>query len=192
MDDLTSSLSVDGKSSVPSSAGPLLDELSDLQLAALGGLTEGKTIRATAQEIGVSRDTISRWIRSDVAFRAAYNHWRQELIDSTRGRLLRTAETAALAVHKAIARGDGRLAMSLLKHLGLVEPASSGPLDRELVENEIAIAAEEERRVLHKRAHETGQYELSPTYSNWRHNLRRLQSERAAATREIERARPKP
>jgi hypothetical protein len=192
MDDLTSSLSVDRKSSLPGSAGPLLDELTDVQLAALGGLAEGKTIRATAQEIGVSRDTISRWIRCDVAFRAAYNHWRQELIDSTRGRLLRTAESAAVALHKAIIRGDGRLALSLLKHLGLVEPASSGPVDRELVENEIAIAAEEERRVLHHRAYESGQSELSPAYSYWRNHLRKLQSERAATTRELEPPQPKP
>lgn len=149
------------KSSAP------LDSLDVVQLAALGWLMEGKSIRAAAEEVGVTRDTLSRWIHRDVAFRAAYNAWRQELIESTKARLLRTAETAAAAVHKAIADGDARLALSLLKHLDLTSGATAGPTDPQLVEGEIAILEQEQRRQLHDRAFAAGDSHLSPSHIDW-------------------------
>jgi len=156
-----------------------MDSLDVVQLAALGWLMEGKSIRAAAEEAGVSRDTVSRWIRRDTAFRAAYNAWREELIESTRARLLRTAEAAAAAVHKAIAKGDGRLALSLLKHLDLASSATAGPTDPDLVEGEIAILEEEQRHRLHQRAFAAGNSHLSPTHFDWKMELQQRCEKRA-------------
>ena len=157
-----------------------IDSLGVVQLAALGWLMEGKTIRTAAKEVGVSRDTLSRWIRYDVAFRAAYNAWREELIESTRARLLRTAEAAAAAVHKAIANGDGRLALSLLKHLDLTSGVTAGPTDPDLVEGEIAILEEEQRHRLHQRAFDAGNSHLSPTHFDWKKELQQRREKRSA------------
>lgn len=168
-----SSSSVLAKSPAP------LDCLDVVQLAALGWLMEGKSIRAAAEEVGVSRDTLSRWIHRDVAFRAAYNAWRQEMIESTQARLLRTAETAAAAVHKAIADGDARLALSLLKHLDLTTGVTAGPTDPQLVEGEIAILEEEQRRQLHDRAMAAGNLHLSPSHIDWEKELEQRRQKRA-------------
>ena len=116
-----------------------------------------------------------------MAFRAAYNAWRQELIESTRARLLRTAQTAAAVVHKAIVKGDGRLALSLLKHLDLTSSATAGPTDAELVESEIAILDEEQGHGLHTRAPHSGDSKLSPSHPDWRKRLSERRLERAAA-----------
>ena len=102
------------------------------QQAALMALSAGRTIRAAAASAGVSRNTVSRWMNADPYFRAAYNAWRREVADSTRARLVRAAESAASVVHRAIRDGDGRLALALLKQLGLAHaalPAHTDPLN---------------------------------------------------------------
>jgi transposase-like protein len=127
--------------------------LSHRQQAALAALSNGRTIRDAAKSIGVNRNTVARWLRTDPRFRAAYNAWRQELIDSTRSRLLRTAELAAAAVHKQIAKGDGRLALALLDRLGLASDAAAvaGPPDAEGARDEIAVERAEHSHALHVR-----------------------------------------
>lgn len=125
--------------------------LSDEQQAALSALISGKAIREAAGAAQVHRTTISRWLHHDPHFRAAYNAWRQELIDSSRARLLRTAEIATATVHRAIAKGDGRLALALLKHLGLASEAAAGPADPALALDEIVIESDEHRAALTRR-----------------------------------------
>jgi hypothetical protein len=127
--------------------------LSDEQQAALSALISGKAIREAAGAAHVHRTTISRWLHHDPHFRAAYNAWRQELIDSSRARLLRTAELATATVHRAIAKGDGRLALALLKSLGLASEASAGagPSDPTLALDEMVIESDEHRAALTRR-----------------------------------------
>lgn len=127
--------------------------LSVPQQAALDALSHGLTIKDAARAAAVNRVTVGRWLRADPRFRAAYNAWRQELIDSTRSRLLRTAELAAAAVHKQIAKGDGRLALALLDRLGLASDvaAVAGASDADLVRDEMAVERAEHRRALNAR-----------------------------------------
>jgi hypothetical protein len=57
------------------------------------------------------------------------------------------------APHRAIAKGDGRLALALLDRLGLASPPSAtpGPTDPKLALDEIAIEADEHRDALNRR-----------------------------------------
>lgn len=130
-------------------------ELTRAQHAALSALTAGKSIRAAAGAAGVHRVTVARWLHDDPRFRAAYNAWRQELVDLSRARLLQTAVLATLAVRKAIERGDGRLALALLDRLGLTteEVSDPGPADAEVLRDEMAVRAEERRIAIRERVH---------------------------------------
>lgn len=96
--------------------------LTAAQHAALTALTEGKTIRESAEAAGVHRNTVSHWLRRDPVFQAAYNGWRQEILDSARARVLGLAEAAAAAVARAVAKGDARIALSVIKDMGLTRP----------------------------------------------------------------------
>ena len=49
------------------------NELTPQQVEALGLLLSGHTITETAEIIGVTRETVSRWRNSDPTFEAAYN-----------------------------------------------------------------------------------------------------------------------
>lgn len=144
--------------SSPAPAAPLaLAGLTDPQQAALAALPIGRTIRDAAKSIGVNRNTVAGWLRADSRFRAAYNAWRQELIDSTRSRLLRTAELAAAAVHKQIAKGDGRLALALLDRLALASEAAAtaGAPDADLARDEIAVERTEQVHAVQRRVQST-------------------------------------
>src|SRR4051812_27860912 len=85
-------------------------------------LGSGKTVTAAAEETGVGRRTLHRWMREDPVFIAALNAWRRELRDSTRSQLLGVAPEAVEAVREQVRRGDGRLGLRLLKELKMLEP----------------------------------------------------------------------
>jgi hypothetical protein len=106
--------------------------------------------------------TLSRWLKEDPGFRAAFNAWREELVNSTRARLLRTAELAAGAVHKAIEKGDGRLALALLNRLGLAgaEAAASGITDPAMARQEIAVERDEQKHSLEGRVRKLSRYRI--------------------------------
>jgi hypothetical protein len=112
--------------------GNACEFLSVAQHAALTALTEGKTIRESAQAAGVLRNTVSEWLHRDPVFRAAYNGWRREVIDSARAKVLGLAEAAATAVANAVAKGDARIALSIRKDMGLTRPdAATGRPERQ-------------------------------------------------------------
>jgi hypothetical protein len=159
----------------PSSPSAESAQLSVPQQAALSALFSGKLIRDAAAASGVHRVTVGRWLRSDPAFRAAYNAWRQELIDSTHTRLLRTAELATGAIHRAIAQGDGRLALMLLDRLGLASPraASADPPDAPLALDEIALEGAERHDVLDRRLKAVGKTTLFLSDQTRLNDLRR-------------------
>lgn len=110
--------------------------LSRPQIDAIELLLRGETITATSNEIGVSRSTVHRWITDNSTFVAALNLKRQDVRDSCQARLLGLAETAIDALGEAIGGGDGRLAISLLKELGLVQLPSIGATDPREVEED--------------------------------------------------------
>jgi hypothetical protein len=148
------------------------------QHTALRALGAGQTIVAAADSAGVTRNTVTRWIRSCPEFRAAFNAWQQALIESTQARLLRTAEAAAAVVDQAIQAGDAKLALNLLKHMQLGRAAiTPGPTDLTLAKDEIAILHEEELQLLHDRALHSDRRWISP----------RERESREASARERER-----
>jgi hypothetical protein len=118
-------------------------------------------MRDAAAAARVHRSSLSRWLHHDPNFRAAYNAWRRELIDSTHAKLLHTAELATGAIHRAIAKGDGRLALALLDRLGLASPAAAsvGPTDPTMALDEIAIEAGEDQGTLNRRFKATIQFD---------------------------------
>ena len=133
----------------PAPAEPPLEspgyQLSPHQLAALHAITTGKSVTEAAQSAGIGRRTIYNWLASDPNFRAAYNAWKKELMEFGRGRLLKMTETAIDAVRAALEKGDSRLAVLLLKNIGLLAPEQPGLTDPELVKAEMILNRRRDR-----------------------------------------------
>jgi hypothetical protein len=98
---------------------PSFESLPLDQQLALSALADGCTYTDSATRAGVARVTLWRWIHKDPAFAEVFNAWKRELNESTRLKLLTAAPTASSAVLKAIDAGDAKLALSLLKSLGV-------------------------------------------------------------------------
>jgi hypothetical protein len=81
--------------------------------------------------------------KEDARFIAAWNAWRREQGMATRARLLGVAGEAAEAVREAVRRGDGRLALTLLKEMKLLTPEAPGADDPEVVKKEMALKRRE-------------------------------------------------
>lgn len=81
-------------------------------------LLAGQSITAVAQELGVSRETIHRWQRSDWTFTAALNRGKQELQQAAQSRLLSVWEKAADNLATAIENGDLKASVMLLRGMG--------------------------------------------------------------------------
>jgi len=107
---------------------------------ALECLISGQPITRAAQEAGVDRTTVWRWLKDDPAFQAAYNRARLELQAAVQARLLGLTEHAVTCVEQAIKLGDARTALAILRGVGLLdgEPARVGPDDPERVRRQVS------------------------------------------------------
>ena len=94
--------------------------LSKAQLSALEALLTGSTVTDAAVAAGVARTTVHRWLKDDWVFQAELNRERREIRDAIRSQLLRAAESAVRSVSRAIDEGDLRVAMDVLKGVGLL------------------------------------------------------------------------
>lgn len=103
--------------------------LSPTQDLALAALVEGATVTDAAAAAGVTRQTVHRWVAEDHVFAAELNRARAELRDAYRRRLYAVADEAIGAVEGAIGSGDARVALTVLRDLGLLKPASIGATD---------------------------------------------------------------
>ncbi len=90
------------------------------QEQALAALLTGSSVTDAAAAAAVDRTTVHRWLKDDVQFRAAHNRGRRELCQATEGRLLTLATKAMKCVETALDSGDGKVALALLKDLGLL------------------------------------------------------------------------
>lgn len=95
--------------------------ISPVQVVALEALLAGRSVTDAATVAGVDRTTVHLWLKGDFAFRAALNRGRRELLDRMEARLVNLADKAAGVVEAAIAKGDERVALAVLKGLGLLE-----------------------------------------------------------------------
>lgn len=109
-------------------------QLSPAQELALSALMAGSRMTDAAQMAGVSRSTLHRWMHEPV-FVAANNGRRLELTASAHLKLLGLRDKALAVVEQALDAGDGRVAMALLKGVGMLDGQrpSIGPDDPERV-----------------------------------------------------------
>ena len=66
--------------------------------------------------------------------------WRREIAQSARARLLGVAGDAVESVRESVKKGDGRLALALLKGMGMVSPEPVGSDDPDVVAKEMELA----------------------------------------------------
>jgi len=114
--------------------------LTPQQETAVDLLAVGNAITATAEAVGVARQTVSEWLHHSPAFQAALNGRRQELWQALTDRLRALAPKALDVLERELDSGAHALAAAaqVLKACGLVGvPAPSGPTDPE----ELALAA---------------------------------------------------
>jgi hypothetical protein len=132
--------SVDPLHAAVSAAEALSMGLSPAQRTAIEKLTTGHTLIASATAAGVSRVTLYRWLKHDLTFLAAYNAWQHDAIATARARLLALTDTAVTTVQNSIVKGDGRLALNLLIHLGIADRPTPGPTEVDELEAEESLS----------------------------------------------------
>jgi hypothetical protein len=99
---------------------PALENLPIDQQMAITALAEGCTFADSAERAGVDRTTLWRWLKSDPRFVSVYEAWKKELAETARATLLKSADVATTTLLNAINKGDAKLALSLLKGLGVL------------------------------------------------------------------------
>ncbi len=95
--------------------------LSRPQLSALEGLAAGSTVTDAARLAGVDRTTVHRWLREDFRFQAAWNRLRADLEREVEARIEKLVQVALTAVEEAIAGGDARVALAVLRGTGFLD-----------------------------------------------------------------------
>ena len=126
----------------------LLAELSVGQLHALSALREGESQASAAQRASVTPTTVYRWMHFDPYFRAAYNIWQKQSVESVRGRILRAASDATTTVAKAVAEGDRKLSYNMLKDLGLLERIKDEPTEPAVIRQQMELECRQQPRKL--------------------------------------------
>jgi transposase-like protein len=120
-------------------------ELTPQQEAAVDLLALGRSITDVAKEVGVARQTLSLWRNKQPSFQAAFNLRRRELWEAASERLRTLVPGALDVLESAVANGDLRAALGVLKAAGLhgLEPPE-GPIEPQ--DAEIAMKEEESAR----------------------------------------------
>jgi len=99
---------------------PPVRGLTAQQDTVLAALLTGKSVTAAAGEAGIARQTVHRWLASDADFIAAYNRGRREIAAAHAVRLLAMCGQALDVLDGAIAAGDARVALAVLKGAGVL------------------------------------------------------------------------
>src|SRR5262249_27984380 len=86
----------------------------------LAALLAGKSPSEAAEAAGVSRVTLWRWQKDDFDFAAALNRGRLDLREAMQSRLSAIADKAAATVESAVAGGDVKSSLAILRGLGLL------------------------------------------------------------------------
>lgn len=108
--------------------------LSIEQQNAIDHLLQGKSDRAVADAVGVSRQTVWEWRKKDILFIAELNRQRSELWSEARDRLKAMANRALDVVEHQLDSGDSKASLAAAKYilqgtrlLGDTDLPSSGP-----------------------------------------------------------------
>jgi transposase-like protein len=98
---------------------PAQADLTGQQEAVLAALLTGNTITAAASDAGIARQTVHRWLANNAEFIAAYNRGRHQLANSHATRILAMCGAALDVLDGAIAAGDAKVALAVLKGAGV-------------------------------------------------------------------------
>jgi hypothetical protein len=91
--------------------------LSTPQEQALEWLISGGSVAEAAEVVGVTRQTISRWLHHDPDFRAVYDAWKIESSQLLEGRLIAAGESAMDNILNAVRSHDVRASQFVIKAL---------------------------------------------------------------------------
>jgi hypothetical protein len=122
-------------------------KLTQRQELAVRELGKGKGLTAAARAVGVSRQTLYRWL-SDPGFVAAMNRWRESVVTLAQGQVLAGLGAAAATVVKAAREGNARIAMTLLEKTGVFDPLARHLTDPQTVAREQILYERAQRAAL--------------------------------------------
>lgn len=97
------------------------------QLAALKEIMAGRGPGLAAAAAGVHRGTLYRWMKEDRAFHAALIKCQIAARDAARNQLLCVADVAASIVRRELRAGDPKIAMALLRAMGILDRLTIDP-----------------------------------------------------------------
>jgi hypothetical protein len=106
--------------------------LSARQGAAVRELLRGRGVASAARTIGVSRQTLYRWM-AEPRFMACMNKWRLGVTEVARGQVFAALGDAADTVAKALREGDLRASLVVMKEMGALRPATADSEDGEVI-----------------------------------------------------------
>lgn len=112
---------------------PDLPALEASQLTFVEALTAGATMTAAAEAAGVSRTTAHRWLKLP-AVRAEMNGRREEVRNRSRARLLALADDAITTIANAVAAGDVKTSLVVVRSLGLLGEIVVGEVEAVQIE----------------------------------------------------------
>jgi transposase-like protein len=116
------------------------ETLTPAQSAAVDALAAGNSVTATAETIGVSRQTVSEWLNHAAVFQAELNRRRQELFTENTERLRALVPRALDILAGELEVGNLTAAVHALKAAGIyARPVVFGETD--------AVAIESKRRM---------------------------------------------
>ena len=134
----------------PAAPARLALSLSAAQQQAVEGLLRGQSDQAIATALGLPADTVAQWRHTHPGVIAALNQRRQAEWTEIQARLRALVPQAIDVLAAAVARGDRKAAVEVLKIVRLygTVPPPHGPTDPELVlwEQAAAQAAREVQR----------------------------------------------
>jgi AcrR family transcriptional regulator len=125
------------------------------QALAIEALVAGSTVSAAAEQAGVSRATLHRWLASDHVFLAAFNDRKAEVMAEVRGQL-RSLAGEAVAVYRSVldpTKGASltarlKVARAVLEMVGADTPERIGPSDPDKVQDELDPGGAAYRQIL--------------------------------------------
>jgi hypothetical protein len=120
--------------------------LSSAQELALAALRGGGTFVRAAEQAQVSRMTLYRWLRGNPQFRAAFNAWQEEAVESARTRLIKLADQAVDVVEQALRRSDEKVAVKLLGSVGALRKRRGESIDPNVLELQMQLREKQELR----------------------------------------------
>lgn len=128
--------------------------LSQKQELAIEFLIAGASITQAAEEVGIARSTIHRWLKDDFDFQARLNGLRRRLRNTIETRLVSLLDRAVDTVASSIDDGDARTALAILKGTGML-PGELPVLksdDATILRQQSDVEAQEESAELSRRS----------------------------------------